>query len=485
MRTQRPQNEPRTTWSARSVVFLGVVIAAVAAMTVGAHASEHTFNRGLAAACTQYAQQLDRFPDVAADATHAAAIDCLSHWEIVMGREGPDGEFLYAPGDDVSRAAMASYVVGTLARLPEVEVPDPADDRFTDYGTGVHADNVHVLRAAGIVQGRSDGTYAPFEPVTRGQMASYIAETIAFVTGEQITAGDGFSPAFPDTDGAVHAANIDRLATIGVVTGRADGTYGPAEPVSRAAMASYVARSMDYLAFRGYLPVPFQIDMEVADDPAPSNLNQRVTGLLEDQYAMGYFSAEVRFEVVRDGALVLTAHRTSGLGGDLEFRYNAGAEEGDSDRVAACVVPADAQPQQDVPFCLEGENLDPVEDRRATDLSFDWGAPATSSPAPDEGEFFGMALDIDPAQGVLWYQTLPTPDAPVDVPLGEYLTFDYVEEANFQVAEETNVAVEVFECAIELSIADERNPHLLNISLGPDRWNTYALSTGTDVRDCW
>jgi hypothetical protein len=62
--------------------------------------------------------------------------------------------------------------------------------------------------------------------VTRGQMASYIAQMIEFVIGEAIPVGDGFAPAFDDTDG-VHETSINKLATLGVVMGRADGTYGP------------------------------------------------------------------------------------------------------------------------------------------------------------------------------------------------------------------------------------------------------------------
>jgi hypothetical protein len=138
-----------------------------------------------------------------------------------------------------------------------------------------------------------------------------------------------------------------------------------------------------------------------------------------------------------------------------------------------------------VPFCLGGDDLDPVENRRVTQLTFTWGEPAVATTAPDEGFFFGMARSIAADDNLLGYQTLPTPDAPVDVPLGEYLLFTYVDEANFQVNGATNVATAVFECAVQASIEDERNDHLLNISIGPDTWDTYALSTGTDVSGCF
>lgn len=466
-----------------TALIAGMVFAVLGVAAGGAQASDHTFNRGLSGACTQYAQQLDRFPDVAADATHARAIDCLAHWEIATGRDTDEAERIYAPSDEVSRAAMASFVTRTLERLPAVNVPAPADDRFVDYEAGVHADNVHILRAADVVQGRADGTYGPSQPVTRAAMASYIARMIEFVTDEQIPVGDDVDPAFPDVDG-VHANNVNKLATLGIVQGRGEGTYGPSQPVTRAAMVTFVANSMDYLAFRGYLPVPFDIDVEAVADPGPANLNQRITGVVEDQFATGYFSAEIRFEVYRDGVLVLSSNLTSGLGGDIEFRYNADASEGDTDRVVACVVSPADRTEIDAPYCLD-DDLDPIEDRRATSLTVGWGELAVASTAPAEGEFFGMALNIDPDDNLLGYQTLPTPDAPTDVPLSEFYIFEYDDTANFQVADETNVATEVFECAVEASIADERNPHLLNISRDAQGWNTYALATSTDVRWCF
>lgn len=471
-------------WPIGAFLIVAMVTTTLVATTGGAQANEHTFNRGLAGACTQEAQLLDRFPDVPREATHAQAISCLSHWEIVFGRDDGQDATLYAPGEDVSRAAMASFVARTLQRLPAVELPMPADDPFADYDVGAHVDNVALLRAAGIVEGRVDGTYGPAQPVTRGAMASYIARLLEFVTEEEIPVDDDLDPAFPDTQG-VHETNIDKLATLGIVTGREDGSYGLAQPVTRGAMASFIARSMDYLAFRGYLPVPFDIDVVPAASEAPANLNQRITGVVRDQFATGYFSAEIRFEVYRDDALVLTSNLTSGLGGDIEFRYNAAADQGDTDRVVACVVSPADRTEIDVPYCLDVDDLEPIEDRRVTELTVRWGDLAVASTAPDEGEFFGMALDINPDDDVLGYQSLPTPDAPSDVPLGEFYVFEYDDAANFQVGGETNVATEVFECAVELSIADERNPHLLNISRDTEDWNTYSLTTSTDVRWCF
>jgi hypothetical protein len=470
----------RSRFVAGSTFVLGVALAVMFLASPASQADSHVFDRGIGEACTSYAQSLERFPDVPADGTHAGAIDCLGHWEIVQGREVPDADPVYAPADEVDRAAMASYVARALQRLPAVSVPAPSDDRFDDYATGVHADNVHVLRAAAIVEGRGDGTYDPGGVVTRAQMASYIARAIEFVIDGELPAEQ--NGVFPDTSG-VHQTNIDKLAAIGVVTGRQDGSYAPSEPVSRAAMASFVARALDYLAVRGYLPVAFEIDVAPAADQVPANLNQRIAGTVDDQFGRGYFSAEVRFEVYRDGALVLSGSQISGLGGDVEFRYNAGAEQGDTDVVVACIVDAGISPGDDESFCLD--DGEPADGTRATELTFTWGEPAVASTAPDDvGQFFGMALSIDADDNVLGYQTLPSPPIPAEAPVGEFLIFDYVSEANFIVNGRENLPEAEFECAVRVSIEDERNSHLLNISRGADTWNSYSLSTGSDVSAC-
>lgn len=127
------------------------------------------------------------------------------------------------------------------------------------------------------------------------------------------------------------------------------------------------------------------------------------------------------------------------------------ARQGDTDRVVACVVSAADRTEFDAPSCLDVDDRQPIEDRRVTELTVGWGELAVASTAPDEGGFDVFGYDV---------------------------------AANLQVGEETNVATEVFECAVESSIADERTP-LLNSSRDAEGWNTYSLATGTDVRWCF
>ena len=61
---------------------------------------------------------------------------------------------------------------------------------------------------------------------------------------------------FPDDDGNTHEANINKAAQAGFAGGRADGTYGPANPVARDQMASFLARVLDLLVQDGKAHTP-------------------------------------------------------------------------------------------------------------------------------------------------------------------------------------------------------------------------------------
>jgi hypothetical protein len=75
-------------------------------------------------------------------------------------------------------------------------------------------------------------------------MASFIARMID-ATSKDLPAAT--SDHFPDDNSSSHEANINRLAEAGIVSGRADGTYGPNDPVTRAQMATFLVRAYEYV----------------------------------------------------------------------------------------------------------------------------------------------------------------------------------------------------------------------------------------------
>jgi len=100
---------------------------------------------------------------------------------------------------------------------------------------------------AGIVKGYLDGLYRPAWPVTRGQMAVYVARAMLAPSGQAALAD--YVPAaprnFPDVPEDFWAyPHIEYCAEQNVLVGYGDGTYHPEYKVTRDQMAVYVARAM-------------------------------------------------------------------------------------------------------------------------------------------------------------------------------------------------------------------------------------------------
>ena len=124
--------------------------------------------------------------------------------------------------------------------------PPLAEPQFMDVDpSSVHANNIQTLLAAGITTGcRTDPPmYCPDRAVTRAQMASFVVRAL-----KMHTASPRKTERIIDVDpSSVHANNIDVLFAAGITTGC--GTellrYCPDRAVTRAQMASFLARALD------------------------------------------------------------------------------------------------------------------------------------------------------------------------------------------------------------------------------------------------
>jgi hypothetical protein len=219
-----------------------------------ASASEPAAVRDLSFACPSGRVPRAGFRDVPSSFTFAAAIDCLVWYEITQGRTATT----YAPADRVTRQQMAVFIYRMLDDLVWLPEP-PARSQFRDVpATGEVGEAINVLASdelaemlgRRIVAGRTATTFEPRGHVTRAQMGSFIARTLEGVfeaNGVAITDRGSCRGVFRDERAipAAHAANVDLLCAAGIVTGRADGTYGPDAAVTRGQMAAFLMRLMD------------------------------------------------------------------------------------------------------------------------------------------------------------------------------------------------------------------------------------------------
>jgi hypothetical protein len=167
------------------------------------------------------------FPDVLRGNTHREAIHTLADAGIARG--GDDG--FYRPRAEVQRAQMAAF----LARALELSAEQAP--RFPDVpGDHIHADSIAAADEHGIVEGYTDGSFGAWDPVSRAQMATFLARAYELTTD--------VDPPYEDVDvDDTHGRNIAAVTEAGIAIGYDDERFRPNEAVTRAQMASFLARA--------------------------------------------------------------------------------------------------------------------------------------------------------------------------------------------------------------------------------------------------
>ncbi len=124
----------------------------------------------------------------------------------------------FCPDDPVTRAQMASFLDRALP------LSASKGDAFEDDEGSVHEGAINRLAASDITNGCTGTLYCPNDPVTRGQMASFLDRAL----GLPGASGDPFN----DDEGSVHEASINRLAAAGITEGCTPTSFCPDDPVT-------------------------------------------------------------------------------------------------------------------------------------------------------------------------------------------------------------------------------------------------------------
>lgn len=129
-------------------------------------------------------------------------------------------------------ALAGALLAGTVAAAPVIGAVPP----FTDTAGHPFVADIEWLRQAEITGGCAAGRFCPDELVTRDQMASFLVR--AFDLPASAT------NAFTDDEGSTHEAAINSLAASGITGGCAAARFCPRGVVTRAQMASFLARAL-------------------------------------------------------------------------------------------------------------------------------------------------------------------------------------------------------------------------------------------------
>lgn len=165
------------------------------------------------------------FTDVTSNA-HRPGIEAVFARATTLGCD----DTRYCPEQAVTRGQMATFLSRELGLTPR-------RGWFRDVPTRhPHAEAIGALAAAGITDGCGRDTFCPDERVNRAQLASFLARALDLT--ERAPTGLDDVPT-----GHTHAGAIGALQREGITAGCTSSTFCPTDRVSRAQMATFLARA--------------------------------------------------------------------------------------------------------------------------------------------------------------------------------------------------------------------------------------------------
>lgn len=204
------------------------------------------------------------------------------------------GSMTFCPNDQVTRGELVTFLGRALLLAPSTEAA-PFPDVTMDLFYAGFAGRLHEM---GIVTGLADGTFAGESPVTRGEMAVFLARALELPPG----AGAVFDDV---TSGLFFADAVDSIRAVGITLGCGAKRFCPHDSVTRHDMALFLAR-----AFHLELP-PVPARLSPLDGlPAPDgfSVNRRIVAVKIDNAGparpqSGIEKADAMIELMVEGGL--------------------------------------------------------------------------------------------------------------------------------------------------------------------------------------
>jgi hypothetical protein len=261
----------RSGWAVLAAGALVASLLAVAASPAGAATDEADHTTKLSA-CVGDALGDQMFTDVSDMHAFKDAINCVAYYGITNGTG--DGS-TYSPNDDVTRAQMAVFIA-RAAGAAGVELKSGSGG-FSDIGDVWQGaqDAINGLAASGMIA--TGGAYRPDDAVTRAEMATFLigflnkASSSVMIDANgaiQLSAGTPSGTAddyFGDARATVPAgvdAQISAIYELGITKGAGaaavqddtkpplDFNYEPHGTVDRGQMAAFITRALAHTSVR-------------------------------------------------------------------------------------------------------------------------------------------------------------------------------------------------------------------------------------------
>jgi hypothetical protein len=144
----------------------------------------------------------------------------------------------YWPERAISRGEMTSMLARSLAAAGTPLPPASGPQPFTDLAGRADADTIAAMHQAGIVNGTGEGRFEPGATISRAQAATLLARTIEYATGRPLADGPSY---FLDV-GGTHGLRIRQITRAGLVGGDGRRGFDPTGTLSRAQAATFSVR---------------------------------------------------------------------------------------------------------------------------------------------------------------------------------------------------------------------------------------------------
>ncbi|UYZ21813.1 S-layer homology domain-containing protein [Mesobacillus jeotgali] len=179
----------------------------------------------VASAIAPVAGAASNFEDVAPK--YKDAVDYLVDNNITQGTTPTT----FGTHDNIKRGDLAIW----LAKALKLDTASAPASGFADTAGTRYDAAVSVLKAKGIVSGKSETSYAPSAYVTRGEMAIMLSRAYELTTDEKA----------PFTDMGAYAPYINGLYAYEITTGKTPETFGTALNITRGDLAIFLKRAAE------------------------------------------------------------------------------------------------------------------------------------------------------------------------------------------------------------------------------------------------
>jgi hypothetical protein len=286
------------------------------------------------------------FTDVAVGDTFRKEISCIAAAGITRGLQGGKE---YGPALQVTRGQMASFIarmIDTADRLDRTDGirPLPAfngTNRFADVAVDeTHREAINRLAVAGIVQGGPGGRPADLYAPSLNVSRAQMASFV--IRSLEFALGTRLSTGddyfTDDADAAPHQANINTIASLAIAVGDGKNTYRPAGATSRGQMAGFIARALSYLESRQLIRPLIALPTNQALTVTPSSVATLALGGDDASRTRTYTVPSATADAVHQIQLAAAGNVSVGALGAVSFRDDDGNGRADVGGVAARIT---------------------------------------------------------------------------------------------------------------------------------------------------